>query len=464
MSDISNITTLSALTDEETIFCDGDWIESKDQDENGKVRLIQLADIGDGEFRDRSNRFMTSKRAKELNCTFLKKNDVLIARMPDPLGRACIFPLEEENTYVTVVDVAVFRPNLKKVNPNYIAHIVNSPQFRNEINSRQSGTTRRRISRSNLGQIDLPVPIKKDQDKCVIKIDSLFSQVLNATAELQTAQEKLSLFKQSILNSAIRGKLVPQDPKDEPASKLLERIQKEKEKLIAEKKIKKEKPLPPINLDEVPFELPEGWEWVRWGDLTSGDQGFKRGPFGSAITKSMFVKHSPYKIYEQYCPINDDCSYARYFITKEKFEEMEAFSVKDGDLLISCSGVTLGRITEVPENGDKGIINQALLRIRLRRDIIINSYFILFFRSKYFQTKIFELSPGSAQPNLAGVKVLKDFLIPIPPINEQIRIVKAVNEALDSAASIKKILEGNLEKSQLLKQSILKKAFEGELV
>src|SRR5947209_1312461 len=74
------------------LFSDGDWVESKDQDPSGRVRLIQLADVGDGVFRNRSSRFLTSEKARELGCTFLKQGDVLVARMPDPLGRACIFP------------------------------------------------------------------------------------------------------------------------------------------------------------------------------------------------------------------------------------------------------------------------------------------------------------------------------------------------------------------------------------
>ncbi|MFZ2289251.1 MAG: hypothetical protein WAV92_06235, partial [Halopseudomonas yangmingensis] len=74
------------------LFSDGDWVESKDQDPEGDVRLIQLADIGVGEFIDKSNRFMTSKRADELRCSYLKAGDILVARMPDPIGRACIFP------------------------------------------------------------------------------------------------------------------------------------------------------------------------------------------------------------------------------------------------------------------------------------------------------------------------------------------------------------------------------------
>src|SRR3954471_20871970 len=90
------------------LFVDGDWVESKDQDPNGDVRLIQLADVGDGTFRDRSNRFLTSNKARHLNCTSLVAGDVLVARMPDPLGRAAIFP-GSNRPCVTVVDVCIVR-------------------------------------------------------------------------------------------------------------------------------------------------------------------------------------------------------------------------------------------------------------------------------------------------------------------------------------------------------------------
>jgi len=100
--------TVNDLIGGEGVFVDGDWVESKDQDPDGDVRLIQLADIGDGEYRNRSSRFLTYDKAVELRCTFLKKGDVLIARMPDPLGRACIYPGDSKES-VTVVDVAVVR-------------------------------------------------------------------------------------------------------------------------------------------------------------------------------------------------------------------------------------------------------------------------------------------------------------------------------------------------------------------
>ena len=101
--------TVGDIVASDGIFTDGDWVETKDQDPDGDVRLIQLADIGDGNFLDKSSRFLTSAKAHELNCTFLEKGDLLIARMPEPLGRCCIFPLDRVKKYVTVVDVCAVR-------------------------------------------------------------------------------------------------------------------------------------------------------------------------------------------------------------------------------------------------------------------------------------------------------------------------------------------------------------------
>ncbi|MDM2059987.1 restriction endonuclease subunit S, partial [Mycobacteroides abscessus] len=108
MSVVSSPRDEVALADllSDGLFVDGDWVESKDQDPDGDVRLIQLADVGDGVFRDRSSRFLTSEKAKELRCTFLEPGDVLVARMPEPLGRACIFPGVGQPA-VTAVDVCI---------------------------------------------------------------------------------------------------------------------------------------------------------------------------------------------------------------------------------------------------------------------------------------------------------------------------------------------------------------------
>lgn len=153
------------------LFKDGDWIESKDQDLNGDVRLIQLADIGIRNFINKSNRFMNYEKALELKCTFLEKGDILIARMPDPIGRCCEFPFEDINKYVTVVDIAIFRNKNNDLNNRYLVHYINSDCFLNKVSSGVTGTTRQRISRKKLEDIQIPLPSLSEQKAIAEKLD-----------------------------------------------------------------------------------------------------------------------------------------------------------------------------------------------------------------------------------------------------------------------------------------------------
>jgi type I restriction enzyme S subunit len=148
---------LGNLLNDAEVFVDGDWVESKDQDPDGEVRLIQLADIGDGFYIDKSSRFLTKETALRLRCTFLIPGDVLVARMPDPIGRACIFPGDEKEA-VTVVDVCVIRPGVDGPDPYWLMHCINSAGFRALIAQQQTGTTRARISRGNLSRLPIICP------------------------------------------------------------------------------------------------------------------------------------------------------------------------------------------------------------------------------------------------------------------------------------------------------------------
>lgn len=160
---------LAEIIGEGGIFVDGDWVESKDQDPNGEVRLVQLADIGDGRYINKSSRFLTSSKARELKCTFLQSGDILVARMPDPIGRACIFPGDKRQC-VTVVDVCIIRPN-KEVDRRWLLHAINSPAFRNQVAQHINGTTRQRISRTNLGTIAISTPPFPEQRRIADILD-----------------------------------------------------------------------------------------------------------------------------------------------------------------------------------------------------------------------------------------------------------------------------------------------------
>ncbi|EJC69871.1 restriction endonuclease S subunit [Rhizobium leguminosarum bv. viciae WSM1455] len=199
-------TTLEDLVASRGVVTDGDWVESKDQDPNGEVRLTQLADVGEGEFRNRSDRYLTIEKATQLGCTFLEAGDVLIARMPDPLGRACIFPGLSQPA-VTVVDVLVFRSGTDLVSPEWIMSAINAPETRQKIVAQASGTTRQRVSGGNLKRLQLPLPPQAEQKRIVAKLDALNAKSARARTELARIETLVSRYKQAVLSKAFSGKL-----------------------------------------------------------------------------------------------------------------------------------------------------------------------------------------------------------------------------------------------------------------
>ncbi|WP_253659239.1 restriction endonuclease subunit S [Vibrio splendidus] len=206
--------------------------------------------------------------------------------------------------------------------------------------------------------------------------------------------------------------------------------------------------------------LPNNWKEVKWNDIT-GIDGFRRGPFGGNLKKSCFVDEG-FAVYEQYAPINNDCSSFRYFITADKFEELSGFQVQGGDFLISCSG-TMGKITCVPQQAPKGVINQALLRIRLQDKFIDSDYFLRLFKSPQVQSLVLNKSVGGAIQNLAAVKELKEIPLPIAPLAEQKRIVEKLDEVLAQVATIKARLDGIPALLKRFRQSVLASAVSGKL-
>ena len=270
--------------------------------------------------------------------------------------------------------------------------------------------------------------------------------------------------KNSILQEAIEGRLVPQDPNDEPASVLLERIREEKKRLFKEGKLKK-KDLEetPISEDEKPFEIPKGWVWVRWGALGE----YKKGPFGSSLTKSMFVPKSDkaIKVYEQKNAIQKDYSLGEYYISEEKYEEMKGFTIHPGDIIVSCAG-TIGETYLLPQEAPVGIINQALMRAKIHLESII-PYWLLYFRYILLIENRLK-GAGSAIKNIPPFEVLKAMPVALPPLAEQKRIVAKIEELLPKVEEYGKAQDAlnklNEELPERLKKSILQEAIEGRLV
>ncbi|MDE0573740.1 restriction endonuclease subunit S [Demequina sp. B12] len=190
-------------------FGDGDWVESKDQDPSGEVRLTQLADVGVGEFRDRSDRWMRQDQAARLNCTLLKPGDILIARMPSPLGRACQVP-DGVGAAATVVDVAILRSSRSDVVPRYVMHALNSHPVRKQMLAFQSGGTRQRISRTNLGKILVPLPTLHEQRRIASELDEFDALVndlsVGLPAELAARRKQYEYYRDKLLTFKEAGR------------------------------------------------------------------------------------------------------------------------------------------------------------------------------------------------------------------------------------------------------------------
>lgn len=206
--------------------------------------------------------------------------------------------------------------------------------------------------------------------------------------------------------------------------------------------------------------LPNDWLQVEWDSLTTHD-GFRRGPFGGNLKKAYFVE-SGYAVYEQYSPINDDCSQFRYFIDEERYQELSSFRVQADDFLISCAG-TMGKITQVPKAAPSGVINQALLRIRLVSKYIDHEFFLKLFRSPVIQESVLVKSGGGAIQNLAPAKELKQISFPLPPLAEQKVIAEKLDKLLAKVDSIKARLDAVPDTLKRFRQSVLAAAVSGKL-
>lgn len=297
-------------------------------------------------------------------------------------------------------------------------------------------------------------PDSTKQNKIAKKIDTLFSEIDSGVEELKKTKSNLELYKQSVLNAAIQGKLVPQDPNDEPASKLLERIRAEKEALINAGRLKKDKPLPPIDPTEVPFELPKRWEWVRLGSVcTKITDGFHNTP---KRTQEGFPYIFATHVKDRYI----DFSNADKVGEKDHKELYTKAFPQKGEILIVNIGAGCGDAAIIDVDYPFSFKNVAILKFS--QDKIVNEYLLMYLLSVK-RKNLLQLTSGGCQPFLS-LTILNNMLFPLAPVDEQKRVVLEAQKMLSDQGSMTAAHKYFETKSSLLKQSILKQAFEGSLV
>ena len=336
----------------------------------------------------------------------------------------CIPPIEEQKRIVSKVEK--LQSIIKDLKEIYI---------KNQSN-------RENLKKSLLSEIE-----SQSSDKDLLKnLETVFT---NFDKIIKT-KEDIKDIRNLILSLAIKGKLVGQNPSDEPASELLKRIKSEKQRLIDEKIIKKEKPLPPIEDKEIPFDIPNNWEWVRFVDLCSVlTCGYASTPkyekTGKAFISAKNVK--PYKF------LLDDYK----FISEELYSKLTANTKPEkGDILLTRVGAGIGEATIIDVDLDFAIY-VSLTLIKLIKNKVVAKYILLYINSPFFRELMIESTFGknTSQGNL-NVKKLRELPIPLPPIEEQKRIVSKVESLMKICDLLEEKITLNEKISDKLLESILK--------
>lgn len=425
----------------------------------------------------------------KMSNTIVFANDLLLNITGGSLGRSAIFPSGIGEANVSQ-HVSIIRP-YSDVSVRFIHFVLLSPYIQGLIWARQVGVAREGLSKKVLELFEFPLPPSIEQHRIVAKVDELMAlcdqleqqtessidahktlvEVLlitltnSADADelaqnwarvsehfntLFTTEHSIEQLKQTVLQLAVMGKLVPQDPNDEPASKLLERISEEKAQLIKDKKIKKQKALPEITDEEKPFDLPRGWEWCRIWDvanmITSGSRDWAKhyAENGAIFVTMGNLSRGDYKL---------RLDNMRY-VNPPKGGEGSRTKLIENDLLISITG-DVGNLGLIPKDFGEAYINQHTCLLRFMPQCQ-NLYFPELMKSPWAKYQ-FD-APQRGIKNSFRLGDVGEMIIPLPPENEQIHIAQRVYQLLDICDQLKSRLQQAQQTQLHLADAIVQKA------
>lgn len=369
----------------------------------GDYRYVRITDIDDnGKLISTDKKYL--KYSKEAKSFLLQDNDLLMARTGATFAKVLLYEDVEPSVFASYLIRIKFK---EKIENKLYWYFSKTKAYWDQANSLASGAAQPHFNGGAVKQVMFSYPKSlPEQQRIVSILDEAFAVIErsrnNAEQNLKNAKELFESYLKGVFENG-------------------------------------------------------NWEKKKWGELCD----FVRGPFGGSLKKDVF-KESGYVVYEQKHAIHDHFNQLRYFIDEEKFNEMKRFEVFPGDIIMSCSGVTLGRVAVVPDGIPKGIINQALLKLTPKKNVSVH-FIKHWLRSNIFQKIIFDYSGGAAIPNVPSAKILKDIKIPCPNLKEQERIVNEIETVLIETQKLEAIYQQKLLNLDELKKSILQKAFAGEL-
>ena len=352
------------------------------------------------------------------------------------------------------------------------------------------GSSIPQINNKNIEPLWFPLPPLPEQRAIVSKIEQLFSDLDNGIENFKKAQAQLKIYRQAVLKKAFEGELTKKWRKEQvnlpSAEELLQQIKEEREKhsqiqmdewKSAVKdwddngkegkkpgKPKKSKELPTLTeeqISELP-ELSEGWCWIKVDKLLEANPySMKAGPFGSALKKIFYVE-SGYKIYGQEQVISGNPYLGDYYVDDNKYNELFSCAIKPQDVLISLVG-TVGKVLILPDDVESGIINPRLIKISLNKSFYKTVFFKYYFESSFLKS-LYKINAHGATMEIINLGIIQDLPFPFCSIQEQHQIVQEIETRLSICDKMEETITESLKKAESLRQSILKKAFEGKLL
>lgn len=335
------------------------------------------------------------------------------------IGKVGIIPEELEGANLT--ENAAKITDINGVYQLYLMLFLKSEVAQNQMKDSTISTTQPKLALFRIEDILLPLSPLSEQQRIVDRIENLFAKLDEAKQKAQDALDSFETRKAAILHKAFTGELTAKWRKE------------------------------------------HGVGMESWQDLTLNDVAeYKKGPFGSSITKAMFVPKSnnTYKVYEQGNAIRKSVEYGHYYISEQKYLELKGFAVSAGDIIISCAG-TIGEVFKLPNNCEQGIINQALMRVRLFSNV--EEQFFIYYFGEILKSDVLDQANGTAIKNIPPFKVMKAMRIDLPSFPEQTEIVRLLDNLLAKEQQAKESAEGVLEQIDRIKKAILARAFRGEL-
>ncbi len=401
---------------------------------------------------DFSGNFHIANKPSNTSMILIRPGDFVISGIGVHNGSMGIYEGEEDVT--ATIHYSSYTFDEQKINAEYFKRFLKSPEFIRILQEQVRGGMRPEIKAKHLQPLEIHLPDIEEQKKIVSHFKNIETEDEELKQEITHQQTLLKKLRQQILQEAIEGKLTAdwrqQNPDVESASELLKRIQAEKAQLIKDKKIKKQKPLPPIREDEMPFELPDGWEWCRLGGVAIiNPRNFVNDNLEIGFTPMPLVSS---KLFEH-----------------PKYELRKWGDVKKGFTHFADADVVVAKITPCFENSKAGIIQNfpngigagtTELHVIRILTVDINSHYVYFLlKTSGFLETGKRLMKGSVGQKRVPKDYIDNLLLPLPPLPEQKAIVAKVENLLTLCDQLQTQITANQTHANQLMQAVLKEAF-----